>query len=297
MKTINDDIINILAYSDVFDYPLTTQEIFEKSTFSILEIEKALHNLLIAKQVFLFHNYYTLRNSPLLVLKRIESNKNAKESLKIARVITKVLSFIPFIRGVFLSGSISKDCMSLNSDLDFFIVTAPKFLWISRSFCVLFKKTILLNSGKYFCFNYIVDENNLKINDENLFTANEIITLIPVFGEDVCKNFFNKNIWIEYYFPNFEVGKKKVKMVSNNLFQYYFEKIFDNKLGDKFDKWLYEKTLAVNKKRHPEKYFQNPNIYYNITRSIAKMHNSDFQEKILNRYNEKLSHYQEKINI
>lgn len=297
MKTINNDVINILAYSDVFDYPLTTQEIFEKSTFSIFEIEKALHNLLLAKQVFLFHNFYSLRNSPLLFLKRIESNKNAQESLKIARVITKVLSFIPFIRGVFLSGSISKDCMSSNSDLDFFIVTAPKFLWISRSFCVLFKKTVLLNSGKYFCFNYIVDENNLKITDENLFTANEIITLIPVFGEDVCKNFFNKNRWIEYYFPNFKVGKQKVKMVSNNLFQYFIEKIFDNKLGDKLDKWLFEKTLEVNKKRHPEQYFQNPNIYYNITRSIAKMHNSDFQEKILNRYNEKLSHYHEKINI
>ncbi|MFN3851185.1 MAG: nucleotidyltransferase domain-containing protein [Spirosomataceae bacterium] len=294
MKTINYEIINILAYSDVFNYPLTKQEIFERSSFSIFEIEIGLELLVTSSEIFCINHFYTLRNDPSVIQQRLECNKKAQESLKTARLITKILSFIPFIRGVFLSGSIAKDCMNPKSDIDFFIITAPKFLWIARSFCVLLKKTVLFNSEKYFCFNYIIDEDHLKIVDESLFTANEVVTLIPVFGEDVCKRFIDENTWVKHYFPNFRIGKQKVKMVPKQLFQQYFETLFDNKLGERLDEWLFEKTLAVNKKRHPEKYFQNPDIYLNLQRSVAKTHTSNLHEKILEKYRKNLSHYKAK---
>ena len=84
----------------------------------------------------------------------------------------------PFVRGVFLSGSISKGFMSESDDIDYFIITAPGRLWLTRTLLILFKKIFLFNSFRNFCLNYFIDSENLYIPEHNRYTATEIVFLI-----------------------------------------------------------------------------------------------------------------------
>src|SRR5947207_638283 len=72
---------------------------------------------------------------------RTEREHLAAKRLRIARFMTLIIKRFPFVRGVFLSGDLSKGVAHADSDIDYVIVTAPHRLWICRSMLVLFKKT------------------------------------------------------------------------------------------------------------------------------------------------------------
>ncbi|MEZ4965453.1 MAG: hypothetical protein R2791_09430 [Saprospiraceae bacterium] len=53
----------------------------------------------------------------------------------------------------------------------------------------------MLNSHKYFCVNYFVDTEHLEIEDKNLFTATETVTLLPLYGRDWYEGFYKALSW------------------------------------------------------------------------------------------------------
>src|SRR4029453_8923510 len=91
-----------------------------------------------------------------------------------------LIASFPYVRCVCISGSLSKKYFDDTTDIDFFVITKPGRLWVCRTFLILFKKLFLLNSKKYFCINYFIDSDNLEIPDQNIFTATELTTLIPM---------------------------------------------------------------------------------------------------------------------
>ena len=91
-----------------------------------------------------------------------------------------------------ISGSLSKGYYDDDGDIDFFIITSPKRLWIARTFLILYKKIFLLNSRKYFCVNYFISSNALEIEEKNIFTATELTTLLPMFGNGSFHKFYEK---------------------------------------------------------------------------------------------------------
>ena len=83
----------------------------------------------------------------------------------------------PFVRGVFISGSLSKRCAAEKEDVDYFIVTSANRLWIARTIMHLYKKlTYLRGRQDRYCMNYFIDEEALEIKEKNIFTAVEMIT-------------------------------------------------------------------------------------------------------------------------
>jgi predicted nucleotidyltransferase len=96
---------------------------------------------------------------------------------KLAGIVTHVIKRFPFVRGVFVTGSLSKNSSDSSSDLDFMVITRKGRLWIARTLLMLFKKIFLLNSYKYFCINFLLSEDNLEIEDKNVFTATEVMTV------------------------------------------------------------------------------------------------------------------------
>jgi hypothetical protein len=156
----------------------------------------------------------------------------------------RIMSF-PFVESVNISGALSKNFIDDDGDIDFFIITAPNKLWIARTLLIAYKKIVLFNSKKYFCVNYFISTNHLEIDEQNKFTATELVTLIPVYGEKAYTNFVTKNKWVETIFPNKPMeSQPRFKDFKKPLVSNFFEQIFNIPvIGESFESFFKNLTL------------------------------------------------------
>lgn len=294
------DMIKTLLYFDIFHYPLTKEELFFFSPASCVEgeVEAALSALLSNGLVHKFERFYCLHNNHSLIARRLAGNELATSRLKTARIISKFISWFPFVRSVMLSGSISKGYMDEKSDIDFFIITAPGKLWITRTLLVLFKRIFLFNSHKNFCVNYFIDTENLEIEEKNLYTAIESITLVPMYGEKYYYEFWTANDWVHAYFPNSCPRDTSHILTGNHLAKAVTEKVFNNRLGSAIDQYFMTLTLkrwkALFSKRFSKKDFE---VAFKTKKYASKNHPRFYQKSILDKYQEKISHFEENFNM
>lgn len=301
LSPLAKNIIKTLAYYDIFSYPLNANEVFHNlqvNHCSSTEVKNELEHLCEKNILFSVDDFYLLQNNQELVQRRIKGNKLCDKRLKSAFRMSKVISKFPFVRAILLSGSISKGFMEKDSDVDYFIITKPGRLWVTKLFLTIFKKIFLLNSRKVFCINYYIDYNHLEIEEKNIFTAIEITTLIPVFGRKYYDKFYEKNIWIKNYFPNFP--KRNNQMIDKNkpgLLQNIFEKLFDNRLGD----WLDDFAMKLFSKTISKKFGYLDKIDFALafktTKCESKYHPKFFQKKVLTSFEEKLNQLQQSLKI
>ena len=79
--------------------------------------------------------------------------------MKAAKRVGTFIHRFPYVRGVYLSGSLSKHGITgKDDDLDFFIITKAGRVWAAKLLLIAFKKIVLLNSEKYFCINLLMSE-------------------------------------------------------------------------------------------------------------------------------------------
>jgi hypothetical protein len=284
-------VIKTLLYFDLFNYPLATDEIkkFCRADFSEHNLDETLYSLLEKQLLFSKNNYFLLANDFKKVQQRIEDNKRAQAVMKKAKFFSKLISQFPYVRAVFISGSLSKGVMHKDSDVDYFIITAPNRLWLCRTLLVLFKKIFLFNSHKYFCVNYFVDENHLRINDKNIFTATEIASLIPMVNHDLFKLFIERNNWVYGFLPNAGQTEFASFPLKRNYLKTFFEKLFSGKIGNYFETTSLKKTVSYWQK----KYRYHPEIDFTDTirarSEVAKYHPNKFQHKVLKKLEERIS--------
>src|SRR6201985_1615061 len=191
LSEIKENILATLAYFDMFNYPLSRAEIylFLKSKHHYELFEDALRCLLNDAVIHQCDRFYTLKNDHYTILRRNDGNKKAAELIKIAEKVGDFLIRFPFVRGIAISGSLSKNFADDESDIDLFIITAKNRLWIARTIMHLFKKlSFLVNKEHFFCMNYFIDEQGLEIVEKNIYTATEIVTLIPLEGDLTFEN-------------------------------------------------------------------------------------------------------------
>ena len=119
---IDISILRILAYFDIFQYPLTADEIrqFAGRGISEARMEQSLQQLLLSETIFTKNDFFSLHNNPLLAIKRKEGNRRAEKLLPKAITIGRFLYRFPFVRAVGISGSLSKNFADEKADIDFF---------------------------------------------------------------------------------------------------------------------------------------------------------------------------------
>jgi hypothetical protein len=308
-------VIRTLLYFDIFHYPLTEDEIIIYHPYPIHkeDIRHSLVQLLKNKLIFRVSSgltthgaesyYYSVRNDHKAVIRRINGNKMAGEKLPIAQHYSKLISCFPFVRGVMLSGSLSKNYMDNESDIDYFIVTEPGRLWITRAMLALFKRVFLLNSHKFFCFNYLVDSRSLEIEEKNIYTAFETATLIPVYGKKVCDQFYSTNdVWVKRYLPNLANNRTEFITEKKNSVKIVLEVLFRGPFGEKLDQMFMQ--LAINRWKKAFGMALAPSefeIAFKAKRHVSKSHPQFFQKRTLIFLKEKIKsfelHHQLKISI
>lgn len=301
ISSLGKSIIKTLAYYDIFDYPLKAEEIYYNlgtNSVSLTEIENEVEQLCKIGITFNKNNFYLLRNNENFISRRLEGNRLAEIKLISAYRMTKLISKFPYVRAVLLSGSISKGYMEKDSDVDYFIITHPNRLWVTRLLLMLFKKVFLLNSRKVFCINYFVDTETLEIEEKNIFTATELATLIPIYGKDLYDELYKNNIWIKKFYPNFPKRDNEILVNKNNLFiQNLIEKTLNNSLGDKLDDFAMNLFEKSNHKKYREYNSNDFQVAFKTSKHESKHHPKFFQKRVLEAFNDKLKSIENNYNV
>lgn len=295
LPELEKQVLRTLLYFDIFNYPLKPEEVYrflQSNTVTQEHVEASLANLIEQKIIFRSGQLYCLRNEPRIFERRKLGNENASKLLPLAMRRASLISRFPFVRAVFASGSFSKDYMDENSDLDFFIVTAPGRLWIPRTLLVLYKRIAFLNSHKFFCLNYFVDEHHLAIEEANLFTATELATLVPLYNPATYRALVNANPWVRKFFPNFR--QRDTSHLANAV-PGTAKRIIEQVLEpfapplEVFFRWI---TLVRFRRLYQNNYsITDFNIAFKTSPHTSKNHPKNYQKKVMNLYHEKLSHH------
>ena len=148
-----------------------------------------------------------------------------------------------------------KNCEK-NSDIDFFVVLEKGRIFTGRLFVTAMAH--LLGMRRYgkkiknrICLNYFITTDNLEIQRQDLFAANEYSFIYPVFGFDIFQKFCESNIgWINKFKPNFECPELKPARYFLDVgrlqqaVQRFFENLINIFRGDRIEAWLKRKQIA-----------------------------------------------------
>ncbi|UTW67884.1 nucleotidyltransferase domain-containing protein [bacterium SCSIO 12643] len=292
------NVLKALAYFDVFSFPLNRQELEQFVDPAIrLNLDEELLWLTREKLIFQLEDFYALKNDMTLVHNRVSGDQRAKAYIDQAFKKSRLIAKFPYVRGVFISGSLSKGTMTEDGDIDYFIVTAPNRLWIARTLLIAYKKVFLLNSRKYFCINYLIDDETLEIQHKNRFTATELVTLWPIVNRKLYQNLMQENAWVGSFYPDYIDYPDRGSMeITPGFLQKTLEAILNLKWGDILDDFFMKLTLKRWRKKFP--YFEKEDfeVALKTTKRVSKHHPSHFQKKVLEGYEQRISALELKMN-
>jgi hypothetical protein len=284
---IEKAVVHTLLYFELFAHPLLASEVHQfctESCATLPEVTDRLQKLVDQGVVFHYDGYYQTKPEPDWVSQRALQNARADQFLPIARRKAALIGAFPFVRSVCVSGSLSKHCMRPDSDVDFFIITAPGRLWLCRTLLVLYKKLVLFNSHKLFCVNYFIDTDHLTIEEQNVFTATETVTLLPMYGRDCFEKFCAVNTWARHIYPHFPTrSMEHVPPPHPSWWKNTMENLFSGKLGA----WLDEKTMFLTVGHWKRKFKHLDSNSFEVAlksrRYVSKHHPLHFQQRVLAR--------------
>ncbi|HLI93820.1 MAG TPA: hypothetical protein VKU83_09430 [Puia sp.] len=291
---LRSSILKVVAYFDLFSYPLAMEDIvyFLDTDTDEYTIRKEIGELVHDGCLFRTGAYYSLRDDPALAEKRNRGRLHADEMFPVARKGAQLLYQFPFVRGVFISGSLSKRCADDKADIDYFIVTTAGRLWIARTLMHLFKKLTYMRGRQHrYCMNYYVDEAAMEIREKNIFTATELLTLIPASGDGCVASFFLANEWTTRFYPRYgQRNRESMSTRGSSLVKRACEKLLDNRLGDRLDDYLRNLTARRWKKKEDRGDLNLRGLAMSLQcgKHYARPNPEVFQQMVLNRYQRKM---------
>lgn len=195
MALLNSGQKASIAYHNIFDYPLTEAEL-DKWEAGPLALKIKNQRVKIKKNFDL----------------RREREKSSEEKLLIAKKAAGLITKIPTVRLVAVTGALAMKNATAESDIDLMIITKANSLWLTRLVTLVilmilripFRRTSRRDERDKLCLNIWLDETALEWEkkDRNIYTAHEIAQIMPLVNkDDVYGRFLVKNKWILDYWP------------------------------------------------------------------------------------------------
>ena len=289
-----------MAYFDLFNYPLATEDVcwFLDRNATQEDVKRELEELVREERLFRVGPFYSLQNDAALAARRLRGEAHADELLILANRGARLLYQFPFVRGVCISGSLSKRCADEKADIDYFIITKGNRLWIARTLLHLFKKLTYLRGRQHrYCMNYFIDEEALEIKEKNIFTAVELITLMPVCGNGGLTHFFQANSWTNQYLPHYNdrpteaVNEHRASWLKQTL-----ERLLDHRLGDRMENYFRGVTDRRWKKKteRGDVNMKGETMTLQCDAHYSRPNPEIFQQKILGKYHRRVKEVMEK---
>lgn len=210
-QDIKKAVVNTIAFFDLFNYPLTSKEIFHFLPTRI-DFEQLLEVLENMELVEVNQGFYFLKGREEIIEIRKKRYNYTQRKFALAKHIAKIFKFIPTIKLIAVSNIIGYYNLKQASDIDLFIVTKKNRIWITRFITVAITKLLRVRptSKKHtdkICLSFFVSEDALDLNklslDKDPYFYYWFVGLKPVYERnEMFKKFLQHNWWLQKYLPN-----------------------------------------------------------------------------------------------
>jgi len=291
----NQDIkkaaLKTIAWFDLFDHPLTLSELHQY-LYGVRanreDLEKVLTDLIKFKVVSKKKKLFFLKGKRGLT--KSWSRGRYFRSKKLAflkKQVIPLLSRVPFLKFVGVTGSVAFGTARKNSDIDLFIITYPDKVWTARFFINWFLDQKNLRDPKSenkICMNMLAPIDNLYFKPyfPKTYDKYYLATMIPIIGSGY-EQVFNENLFIKRSFPNHKFKSGDIPLPWS-ITRKFLESILSGKLGDRFEKYIFQKQ-----KKHIQKNTKKfGNEAVKIKKDLAKIHFISLGNKYEGKYRDLL---------
>lgn len=238
MRLLEEAILSTLSYYDIFDYPLTSVEIWkwlyvdgsgdELRSLQFHDIQKELDSNKDLKAKITFKlGFYFIKGRQAIVATRMSRYLLAEKKFHKAKRIIRILRFVPYIKMIGICNTLAYNNSRSKADIDLFIITRRGRIWQSRFFVAGFLKIFGLrpsgtNTQDTLCASFFIDEDHLDLESlaikDDIYLPYWITQVVPVYDEGCYQQFMEANSWIKIHLPNVltisPTSRRRIKKVS-----------------------------------------------------------------------------------
>lgn len=273
-----------LVYADLFDFPLTEEEIYwwyvGRRPVTHASLEQGLAQLMHKHLLDMAFGYYFLPGKNQLV--RLRKNRLLPSTVKHMKAVKMAqrIRRIPGVLGVAVTGTVAVKNADADDDIDLMIVTQASRLWQTRLLVTSFLELMgrRRKPGQEairdaFCANLYLDVRSLTVprSRQNLYTAHEVAQAVFLYDKhNVATLFLQQNRWIRRYLPNIFISEQKIRQTIPTNNDGWFERASYG-----LQRWYMARRMTREW----------------VTASQAYFHPKDMAKIVLSRYDRSLKHY------
>lgn len=288
-------VLRTLIYFDLFSHPLRLDELGRYASGATPQV---LDHLQRQGYIECLEGFYFLAGRAPLVAQRQQEEARVRRFRWTARFMAGLIACFPFVRGLGLSGSLSKQRMEKGGDLDFFVVTTQGRLWVARTLLMLFKKILLLNSHKYFCLNYFVDEQHLSMPEQNRYIATELASLIPLYGATLYEELLRANQWTTQYLGPLPPPDRSLLLKPRRRPLKKFWEIILNLLGgERLDHFLCWQTWRYRRQKFAAMSAAEFKEAFDTSRTRSRHHPRNFNARVEAQFRKACTQYEQQWSL
>lgn len=292
---LGNAIIKTLLFFDIFDYPLTLFEIYRYLYFpdagpvSLSEIIREINSPGLKSKIDFDRGYYFFYGKRGNVNLRKKRYLIARNKIKKAKRYVSYLRHFSAVRAVAVSNTLSIFNARRDSDIDLFVISQANKIWSARFFALL---PLYFTGGRprpgntrdKFCFSFWVDSERLDISpwklERDIYYIYWLATLMPVYDREIMQKFWQENIWIKKFLPNFEPP------TTNRLFR-----VGKSWRANVFGENFFKKIQLVSMPEELKKAAAKNELAVVIKPGVLKLHPSDRRCQYQEIFDEKLKEF------
>lgn len=306
-ERIRQSILRTLAYFDIFDYPLTVEELsrylYCADSSGHLDRFAQLQHFEQLQHIQHKHGFYFLPGREETIAARQDKVKIVEQKMKIAVRGIKKIRWAPFVRAVFVCNTVAGAVVEEDSDIDVFIVTRAGRIWLARALATLTLSFFRLRRTKReinnrICLSFYVTDDNLNLEsiaiEDDIYLKYWLAQLIPVYDPDnLLAEIQRANVWASKSLPNvfvpfIPISRWRVKDSKLSIkIKRVLEKIWGSSYGDLME----AQARGMQKARMALNYMsaQNaPDTRVVVNDKMLKFHEGDRREEYREEWKERI---------
>lgn len=263
--TVKEALLCTFAYFDLFDRPLTRNEVTKFFLFEDPDDSKIDIYLKESPMICEGEGYFSLNEAHF---------KSHAEKLERSKVYWKkvarwrfIFQVCPFVDSVMVCNSLPIEDLDESSDIDLFIVAQKNRLFLAR-FCITLLTSIFglrrhgSKTRKRFCLSFYISEDAMDFSSlvqepYDIYLAHWVKTLEPISGDySSYENFMQENErWLAPYFASFTRNKRYFRETGviarklKSFFEFFIDRdSLERKVQNFQLKRIYEKMKLLSDK-------------------------------------------------